>query len=479
MGRALVALGATALAGIVVLNGFAQTLENKSSAAAPAGHQNAGIPDWGNPDDSDLQSVIAHTMRPFTGASHPAVDTSTMNGKVMCGYQGWFTAEGDGAERGWAHWRGRDGFKPGSCVVDFWPDVSELGPDERFETPFRHADGSSAQVFSAFNENTVLRHFQWMKNYGIDGVFVQRFVVDIANPKGLRSVNVVLDHCREGANLYGRTYAVMYDLSGMEGGEMHQVMDDWKALVDRMQITKDPAYLHHAGKPVVAVWGFGFNDGRKYTPKEGLELVRFLKEDPHYGGCTVMLGVPTYWRTLSRDCTSDETLHDLILKADIVSPWTVGRYTNPEDAGDYAEQTMTPDIAWCKEHGKEFLPVVFPGFSWHNMNRRSPYDQIPRLQGKFLWKQFAEAKKAGATMVYQAMFDEVNEGTAIFKCTDDPPVGDSKFLTFEGLPSDFYLTLVGKAAKMIRGETPLTEQIPQITVQKSVKSSGTGFQLQP
>ena len=105
---------------------------------------------------------------------------------------------------------------------------------------------------------------------------------------------------------------------------------------------------------------------------------------------------------------------------------------------------MKPDIAWCKEHGKEFLPVVFPGFSWHNMNQRSPSDQIPRLQGKFLWTQYAEAKKAGATMVYQAMFDEVNEGTAIFKCTDDPPVGDSKFLTYEGLPSDFYLTTGGQ-----------------------------------
>jgi len=27
-------------------------------------------------------------------------------------------------------------------------------------------------------------------------------------------------------------------------------------------------------------------------------------------------------------------------------------------------------------------------------------------------------------MIYVAMFDEVNEGTAIFKVTDNPPVGD-------------------------------------------------------
>jgi hypothetical protein len=444
--------------------------QDKPLSAALAGNA-VPVRTWGDSEATDSQAMVWQTMHPFTGTSNPGVDTSSLDGKVMCGYQGWFTAEGDGAARGWTHWRGRNGFKPGSCVIDLWPDVSELDPDERYETPFQHADGSPAQVFSAFNEKTVLRHFKWMKNYGIDGVFVQRFVADISAPKGLRSINVVLDHCREGANLYGRTYAVMYDLSGLQGGQMQRVIDDWKSLVDQMQITKDPAYLHQSGKPVVAVWGFGFNDGRRYTSKEGLELVKFLKDDPHYGGCTVMLGVPTYWRTLSRDCANDETLHELILKADIVSPWTVGRYTSPETAAAYATETMKPDVDWCKAHGKSFMPVVFPGFSWHNMNARSRADQIPRLKGKFLWTQYAEAKKAGATMVYQAMFDEVNEGTAIFKCTDDPPVGASKFLTFEGLPSDFYLKLVGNAARMIRGDMPLTEQIPpQLRAQISVEN---------
>lgn len=57
-------------------------------------------------------------------------------------------------------------------------------------------------------------------------------------------------------------------------------------------------------------------------------------------------------------------------------------------------------------------------------------------------------------MVYQAMFDEVNEGTAIFKCENDPPVGASSFVTYEGLPSDFYLKMVGRAARMMRGQTP-------------------------
>jgi len=424
-------------------------------------------PKWGDPAKMTRQEIIDKTMTPYAGPPRAAgVDVSTMTGKVLCGYQGWFAAEGDACGRGWYHWRGPQGFKPGSCKFDLWPDVSELGPDERYATAFKLADGRAAEVYSAFNTKTVVRHFKWMQDYGIDGVFVQRFAGEVFGDKGLRQFNVVLQNCREGANRYGRTYAVMYDLSGIRSEQIDRVMDDWRLLVDRMQITRDKAYLHHKGKPVVTVWGFGFNDGRKYTVADGLRLVKFLKEDPKYGNCTVMLGVPAYWRTLERDCVPDPAMHDLLLAGDIVSPWTVGRYGNPDGAVKYAQKTLAPDAAWCKERGKEYLPVVFPGFSWHNMKPDSKLNQIPRLGGKFLWTQYAEAKKAGATMVYQAMFDEVDEGTAIFKCTNDPPVGESQFVTYEGLPSDFYLRLVGQAGKMIRGQLPLTDEMPQLVPRK-------------
>jgi hypothetical protein len=406
------------------------------------------------------EQIIEQTMQPYTGPSTPGVDVSTMEGKVLCGYQGWHGAEGDGMGRGWYHWDLDGQFKPGHCKFDLWPDMTELDADERYATAFRHADGRAAEVYSAFNRKTVLRHFRWMKEYGLDGVFVQRFVVEVSHPKGLRQFNTVLSHCREGANLNGRTYAVMYDLSGLGEKQIDKVMDDWKLLVDHMQITRDNAYLHHRGKPVVAVWGFGFSDGRKYTLAEGLELVRFLKDDPHYGGNTVMLGIPTFWRTMERDAVNDPALLELVGKADIVSPWTVGRYADISQAVSYAEKTLAPDLAWCRQRGKEYLPVVFPGFSWHNMFPKSPSNQIPRQGGKFLWAQYAAAKKAGCTMVFQAMFDEVDEGTAIYKCTNDPPVGESKFITFEGLPSDHYLKLVGAATKMIAGKQPLSERIP-------------------
>lgn len=402
-------------------------------------------------------------LSPYTGIAVDSIDRTTLTGKVMSGYQGWFAAEGDGAELGWKHYGRRGDFRPGRCAIDLWPDVSELDDDEKFATPFRHADGGTAYVYSAQQRKTVLRHFQWMREYGLDGVFVQRFVVETRSPETLRHFNKVLTHCREGANNFGRCYAVMYDLSGLRAGEIERAIDDWKSLVDHMKLGRDKqdrAYLQHDRRPVVAVWGVGFNDRRDYTLADCDRFVEFLKHDPKYGGNTVMLGIPTAWRTLDRDAIPDPALHATLLKADILSPWTVGRYDSSEAVLRHAEERWQPDIAWCRAHGKAYLPVVFPGFSWHNMRGNAPFDQIPRRGGEFLWRQYAEAKRAGATMIYQAMFDELDEGTAIFKCTNDPPVGESRFLTNDGLPSDHYLWLAGMGGKMLRGEIPHADAIP-------------------
>lgn len=432
-------------------------------ANAPAGAQSTDGAEFTMHAGVPRQEVVDRTLRPFAGESTPGVDATTLAGKVMCGYQGWFTCPGDAAGRGWYHWRKGNRFAPGSCTIDLWPDVSELDPDERYPTDFRLPDGSAAEVYSAMNAKTVDRHFRWMQEYGIDGVFVQRFAGEVAHPAGLFHFNTVLDHCRAGANRHGRAYAVMYDLSGLGPDSMQIVIDDWQLLVDRMRIGRDEqdaAYLRHDGRPVVAVWGIGFNDNRRYTLDECAKLIDFLVNDAQYGGNTVMIGVPSYWRELKTDCLPDPRLHDIVRAAHIVSPWAVGRFGTLAKAERYAAEVWRPDLAWCADNGVEYLPVVFPGFSWHNMFPNSPLNQIPRQRGKFLWKQFAELRAAGATMVYQAMFDEVDEATAIFKCTNNPPVGASTFLDYEGLPSDHYLWLVGQGARLIRGEIPATTAPP-------------------
>ena len=74
---------------------------------------------------------------------------------------------------------------------------------------------------------------------------------------------------------------------------------------------------------------------------------------------------------------------------------------------DRVEKFLKTDILWCRMNNVGYAPVVFPGFSWRNLKNLTvdKYDEIPRLKGDFLWRQIAEAKKAGAKMIYVAMFD--------------------------------------------------------------------------
>jgi hypothetical protein len=65
----------------------------------------------------------------------------------------------------------------------------------------------------------------------------------------------------------------------------------------------------------------------------------------------------------------------------------------------------------------------------------------------------------GADTVYVAMFDEVDEGTAIFKVTSSPPT-QGHFVGYDGLPSDWYLRLVGEAAQRLRDKQPIPPEIP-------------------
>jgi hypothetical protein len=412
----------------------------------------------GNSAQASAARAGYRPLVPYTGESLKGVDTKTLTGKIMVGYQGWFNTPDDGAGLGWTHWA-RDRAKPlapGNVTVDLWPDMSEYAPSERYPTGFKHADGQPAVVFSSHNRPTVLRHFKWMRDYGIDGAFVQRFANGLTNESLRHHKDVVLSHAREGANRGGRAYAVMYDLSGLKAGGVKIVSEDWRMLRDKMKMGKDPAYLHHEGKPLVAVWGVGFGDARQYTLDECRELVESLKAD----GCAVMLGVPTGWRDQDRDSARDKEFHDVLKLADVISPWTVGRYRDPDKARVHAARYYEKDIAWCRRHSMDYLPVVFPGFSWHNLKPEHPLDMIPRRKGEFLWTQFVEAKKAGASMVYVAMFDEVDEGTAIFKCTNQVPVGENSFLTYEGLPSDHYLWLTGEAGRMMRGERAVEVALP-------------------
>ena len=408
--------------------------------------------------------VLALACSALSIAADPA---PVRPGSIFVGYQGWFAPAEIGGSEQWRHYGYKGKFGPGSAVVDMWPDVSELERDERYPTPFRHPDGRTAEVFSSANPKTVERHFRWMKEYGIDGAFLQRFGVWLKDPEMKPFADVVLKNVRKAARNHGRQWTVMYDLSVLQKGDIARyVMTDWKDLVDKQHIRDDGQILKDHGKPLVAVWGVGFNDNRAYTLEECRNLVQFLKNDPVYGGNAVMLGVPYWWRTLNRDTVGDPKFHELIEQADVVSPWAVGRHATPEAALSREKDPLNGDVAWLARRKIDYLPVVFPGFSWYNLEqasgtKRGKFNETPRFWGQFLWNQALAAKRAGADMIYIAMFDEIDEGTAIMKVDQNPPAEGGKFLTYEGLPSDHYLWLAGQIGKLMRGNIPATETIPK------------------
>jgi hypothetical protein len=401
--------------------------------------------------------------------SAPRVDASTLHGKVIFGYQGWFGCLNDGSyQNTWVHWfRYNSDPTATNLTVDFWPDVSELSQSELCPTDMHMADGSPAVLFSDYKEQTVLRHFQWMEGYGIDGVAIQRFVSQLTDPDLLRVRNQILKNEIRGAEMYGRVFYIEYDFSDFSTSDIEVVKRDWADLVDNWKITESPAYLHENGLPVVELWGFGVKGAVNATPQQSLDMINVFHQPaaPQYKA-VVIGGVPSYWRTLNQDSETDPAWTDVYRAYDVLNPWAVGRYTNQDQTNTYLQAVTLPDLKNTAAHGQEYMPVIFPGFSWSNLFPGSPLNSIPRNCGRFYWRQAYNVVSAKAPMIFVAMFDEVDEGTAMFKLAasrNQLPVEASLVaLDADGcnLPSDWYLRLGGETGKMLRGEIPLTKDIP-------------------
>ena len=387
-------------------------------------------------------------------------------GLIMAGYQGWFDAPDDGANRGWYHYGKGGMFEPGYCKVDAWPEMNEY--EKQYKTAFKFEDGSVASTFSSHDESTVRLHFKWMKDYGIDGVFLQRFVGEVKSESGRAHFNKVMNSAAKAALEYDRTISVMYDLSGMKSADVDVMIADWKDLMKQFGFDKRSRYSNYLfdhNRPVVAIWGVGFNDNRRYNLADIEKLIRFFKSE-EAGNCSVLLGVPTYWREQGNDCVKDANFLDILKMADIIHPWFVGRFN--EQKYDAFKPLIGKDQKWCNENNLKYMPVVFPGFSWNNMYPNSKNSFIPRNHGNFFWKQLSGAASEGARMIYVAMFDEIDEGTAIFKTAHRVPVGDgSKFVPLdEDISSDHFLWLTGQAGQMLKNKKQLPVNKPIQDVKK-------------
>jgi hypothetical protein len=424
--------------------------------------------------------ILSAAVMSIAGAvGAAAVDPSTLEGKVLFGYQGWFNCPTAGTGS-WVHWS-RGVPAPGALTVEMYPDLAEFKTADLCAAGSMTVAGKQAYLFSSRNANVVDAHFRWMEEYGLDGVFVQRF---IGSASGARSSgDQVLKNVMAAAAKHGRTFAIEYDLTGgNEANFMQQIQTDWQYMVDNLKVTSHPNYLHHDGKPVVSFWGPGINDGG-HIPANPATLVTFInwfKTGPAAYRAFYMGGTPAGWGTGNGDSFGGTGWADAFKTMDVIQPWTVGRYKDTNEAKNWSKTKIAPDVAKTKANGNLYMPVIFPGFSWSNLKPGSKQNQIPRLGGKFLWSQAYGAKAGGATMLKIAMFDEVDEGTAMFKLAPKrnlaPEQGYWLTLDADGqdLPSDWYLRLAGEVTAMFHGTRPATAAMPTNPGTTRIGEPGTG-----
>ena len=385
-----------------------------------------------------------------TAAAGPAAAASAPGdvvGKVTVGYQGWFACPGDGAPvNGWWHWAQNWGQtpSPSNNSIVAWPDVREYAATYR--TAFAAlGNGQPAALFSSYDQQTVDVHFGWMKQYGVDTAALQRF-----NPTGGEGPtrDAMAAKVRSAAESKGVKFYVMYDVSDWTNMQT-EIKADW---TDKMRAhTASAAYARQNGRPVVCIWGFGFNDNqRPFAPGPCLDVVNWFKAQ----GCYVIGGVPTWWRTGDRD--SRPGFADVYHAFDMLSPWMVGRIGNVSDADNFYNVATVPDLAECTARGIDYQPCVLPG----GVSARQ------RAHGDFMWRQFYNMGRAGVQSVYISMFDEYNEGNQIAKTAESQawvPAG-SGFLSLDedgtACSSDYYLRLTGDGGRMLKGQLALTALRP-------------------
>lgn len=134
----------------------------------------------------------------------------------------------------------------------------------------------------------------------------------------------------------------------------------------------------------------------------------------------------------------------------MISPWTVGRFGNEEEAGRFADEHIRGDMEFLKEKheagGKkvDYMPVVLPGGSGSNLSEGHwDFNGMKRNGGKFLWAQIHNARRLGVRVMYGAMWDEYDEGTAFLPVVQTKrqvplPCGEGGKYKFMALDEDGY-----------------------------------------
>ncbi|MGD2090999.1 MAG: DUF4214 domain-containing protein [Candidatus Aminicenantes bacterium] len=399
---------------------------------------------------------------------------------VMAGYQGWFATPANNIIKRWYHWCKRDEPKPGGFTsFELYPDLSQYQAGDLYQTGYAdlHGGGQSL-LYDSDGDGVVGLHFQWMKEYGLDGIALQRFVGSLNNRKLRNWRNSTATRVRNFSGTTGKSFYIMYDITGYKKKLVKTILKDVKKILKKeLNLLDSPGYARQKGQPVIAIWGLGFT----HIPVEKEEAIRLIRELKESHGCYVVGGVPYRWRLGEKD--SKPGWLEVYKLFDMLIPWSVGRYHHIHEVDEHCERFWKPDKVFCAAENIDLQRVIYPGFAWSNLKESierekekafsrhltapadAPQNEVKRLAGKFFWRQAYHVASLG-TGAFIAMFDEFDEGTAIVKAAKNRAgiPSNQYFLTLDAdgtsLASDFYLRLAAEAAKMIKGIRPLSEEVP-------------------
>jgi hypothetical protein len=206
--------------------------------------------------------------------------------------------------------------------------------------------------------------------------------------------------------------------------------------------------LHEHGKPLVAVWGFGGQEGRHLSNATyALQVVQYLKNE----GFSVQGAMAdNKWKY---NYYKDSAWKMLVQSLDVLNPWLAPNSSDFEEV----KSIVANEIEILNDANVICAPWIAPGFSWKNLKRgEKKLNDVPRNGGAYYHKRLSASIQGGARTLYTGMFDEVDEGTAIFKTLAKkdqlPTSGEFLSLDIDGfdLDSGFYLQMAGEFSSKLK-----------------------------
>ncbi|KAB8349713.1 hypothetical protein FH972_023728 [Carpinus fangiana] len=397
------------------------------------------------------------------------VNHATLEGMTVWGYQGWYTG----------NWKW---FSPAEVIAgpptgdqrvltDYIPYVADYPEECREPTNFVLADGSTANWYYSNCSAVVEKHFQYMQKYKIDGVFVQRFD-GAANPNDqyYEAGVQVLQWVRQYAEQYGKYFAVEYDYSGLKPSSdpstyLSILKDDFTKTVK--PLFDSPSYIYQDGKPVIEIYGGGFDNGGTGPQFQSLfDTMASTGVTPWK-----ILGVPWTWQQQQPPANDPNQNWDLFQSVDCIQPWGVGSYNSASDFANYYKNALKTGKATADSLGIKFSPVIHAGTENSNaaFNKSSgvPKGAFGQGRANSTLLQYSLGNVTSADLkphfVFGAMFDEYTEGSQILPAlswNELPPNPNPGFAGYDdGADPYVYLDIAGQwTAEFHRtwGQQPLS-----------------------